>query len=187
MAARKTSRKSVSGSPAVGEPEYLVVGFLRRSHGVKGEMLMEIYTDFPEHLQPQTKVFIGNEHQTMEISSLRSHNDGLLIRFQGVETPEEASRLRNQPVYVKSADRPPLPIGQYYQHELIGFSIVNEDRVLLGTLSDILRTGANEVYVVKRPDESEMLLPVIPSVILGIETDNRLIHVHLLPGLIDSE
>ena len=87
---------------------------------------------------------------------------------------------------MKSADRPPLPPGKYYQHELIGFSIVDENQELIGKLTDILRTGANEVYVVKRPDNTEVLLPVIPSVILGVEMETPLINVHLLPGLIDD-
>jgi 16S rRNA processing protein RimM len=186
MAARKTSGNAGSGSPSAGEPEYLVVGFLRRAHGVRGEMVMEIHTDFPERLTPDTKVFVGDEHQPMTIDGTRFHQEGLLVKFKGLDSPEEAARYRNQLVYVAAADRPPLPKGQYYHHELIGFVVMDEEKGFVGKLMEIMQTGANDVYVVSRPDGREVLLPVIPSVVLDIEADRRLIRVHLLDGLIEE-
>jgi 16S rRNA processing protein RimM len=79
-----------------------------------------------------------------------------------------------------------LPQGRFYHHELIGFAVVNEDGEPIGTLADILQTGANDVYAVKRLDASEILLPAIPSVIRDIEPARRQIRVHLLPGLLDE-
>ncbi len=186
MAARKISSNVGSGSPSAGEPEYLVVGSLRRSHGVHGEMVMEVITDFPERLKPNTKVYLGDSHQPMILESVRIHNEGLLVKFKGVDTPEDAGRCRNQLVYVTAADRPKLSKGQYYHHELIGFAIVDEHDESIGTLSDIMQTGANDVYVVTRLDKSELLLPVISSVVLDIEADRRLIRVRLIPGLLDE-
>ena len=84
------------------------------------------------------------------------------------------------------ADRPPLPKGLFYVHELIGFEVVDEEEGLIGKLTEILQTGANDVYVVTRPDASEVLLPVIPSVVLNIDADRRLIRVRLIPGLLDE-
>ncbi len=106
--------------------------------------------------------------------------------MNGVDTPEDAARYRNQLVYVTAADRPPLPKGQFYVHELIGFDVVDEEENLIGKLTEILQTGANDVYVVTRPDASEVLLPVISSVVLKIDADRRLIRVHLIPGLLDE-
>ena len=186
MAAKKKPKNAASGSPSAGEPEYLVVGFLRRSHGVHGEMLMDIQTDFPERLQPDTQVFVGDSHQPLTIVGVRHHNQGLLVKLSGLETPEDAGRYRNQLVYVTSADRPPLPEGQYYHHELIGFDVVDEEGMPIGALSEIMQTGANDVYVVRRPDGREVLLPVIPSVVLDLEADRRQIRVHLIPGLLDE-
>ena len=174
-----------SGSPTKGEPDYLIVGYLRRAHGVRGEMVMEIHTDFPERLKSKAKVFVGKNYQPMTIATTRNHSEGLLIKLKGIDTPEDAARYRNQLVYVTAADRPPLPKGQFYVHELIGFEVVNEEG-LIGKLTEILQTGANDAYVVTRPDASEVLLPVIPSVVLGIEADRRLIRVHLIPGLLDE-
>lgn len=183
MAPGKTSSNMGSGSPAPGEPEYLVVGYLRRAHGVHGEMVMEVHTDFPERLRPQTKVFVGDQHQPMEIALTRPHNEGLIVKLKGLDTPEGAARYRNQLVYVLALDRPVLPEGQYYHHELIGFDVVDEEGQPIGTLTEIMQTGANDVYVVTRGDGREILLPVIPSVFLAIESENRRIRVHLLEGL----
>ncbi len=186
MPARKTSNNAGSGSPSAGEPEYLVVGFLRRAHGVRGEMVMEVHTDFPERLKAKTKVFVGDKRQPMMIAATRFHQEGLLVKFKDLDKPEDAARYRNQLVYVTAADRPPLPKGQFYHHELIGFDVADEEKGSIGKLTEIMQTGANDVYVVTRPDGSEILLPVIPSVVLDIEADRRLIRVHLLDGLIEE-
>jgi 16S rRNA processing protein RimM len=78
---------------------------------------------------------------------------------------------------------PPLPEGQLYQHELLGFAVTDENENRVGELVEILETGANDVYVVRDDSGREILLPVIPSVILEIDSDRRLIRVHLLEGL----
>jgi 16S rRNA processing protein RimM len=186
MTTKKASKNKVSGSPPPGEPEYLVVGSLRRPHGLHGEMVMEVLTDFPERLKPGAQVYLGDAHRSMTIAGARFHNEGLLVKFEGIELPEEAGRYRNQLVYVTRADRPPLPTGHFYHHELIGFAILHEDGRPLGTLTGILQTGANDVYVVARPDASEVLLPNIPSVILAVDADRRLMRVRLIPGLLDE-
>lgn len=186
MASKKERRKAESGSPTAGEPEYLIVGYLRRPHGVHGEMVMEIHTDFPDRLKPACRVYIGAAHAPMTIAGSRYHNEGLIIKLDGIDTPEAAGRFRNQLVYVTAADRPPLPEGMYYHHELIGFEIVDEMDHIVGTLKEIIQTGANDVYVVARDDSKEVLLPVIPSVVLGLEFAQRRIRVHLIPGLLDE-
>jgi 16S rRNA processing protein RimM len=188
MAARKQAKTAGSGSPTTGEPEYLVVGSLRRAHGVHGEIVMEVLTDFPERLKPESMVYIGPSHHAMKIETVRPHGEGLLVKFGDVETPEEAGRYRNQPVYVTTADRPQLPKGQFYEHQVLGFDVVNDaNQEVLGTLTEIMRTGANDIYVVKRADGSEVLLPVIPSVVLELDASQRIVRVHLLPGLIDEQ
>ena len=174
--------KSASGSPD-GEPVYLTVGFLRRPHGVGGEIILDLHTDFPERLKSGRKLFLGEEYKPMTLVSARPHAKGMLIKFKGVETPEDVGQFRNQWVYVKASDVPPLPEGQLYQHELFGFSVVDESDNLLGELVEILETGANDVYVVRDANGREILLPAIPSVILELDPARRLIRVHLLEGL----
>ena len=174
--------KNAPGSPD-GEPVYLVVGFLRRAHGVHGEMLMDLHTDFPERLRSGRKLFVGEEHKPMILASARSHAKGMLVRLKGIETPEDAVRVRNQWVYVKTSEVPALPDGQIYQHELFGFKVVDENENPLGELVEIIETGANDVYVVRDESGKEILLPAIPSVILALDPARRFMRVHLLEGL----
>lgn len=174
--------KNTSGSPD-GEPVYLTVGFLRRPHGLQGEIIMDLHTDFPERMKRGRKLFVGEEHRPMTLTSVRPHASGLLVKFKGVETPEDAGTFRNQWVYVLSKDVPPLPDGQIYQHELLGFKVVEENDNVLGELVEIIETGANEVYVVRDDSGKEILLPAIPSVILDLDIGRRLMKVHLLEGL----
>jgi len=174
--------KKVPGSPD-GEPVYLTVGFLRRPHGLQGEMIMDLHTDFPERMKPGRKLLVGQNYQPMTLTSVRPYSSGLLVKFKDVERPEDAGKFRNQWVYVQTKDAPPLPDGQIYQHQLLGFQVVDEHENLLGELVEILETGANDVYVVKNESGREILLPAIPSVILKLDPVRHLMRVHLLEGL----
>lgn len=174
--------KDTSGSPD-GEPVYLTVGFLRRPHGVRGEMVMDLHTDFPERMKSGRRLLVGEERRPLTLAGVRPHQAGLLVKFKGIDTPEEAGKLRNRWVYIKSSEAPQLPDGRIYQHELFGFQVVDENGQPLGELVEILETGANDVYVVKGEAGRELLLPAIPPVILDIDPAQRLIRVHLLEGL----
>ncbi|MCJ7586130.1 MAG: ribosome maturation factor RimM [Anaerolineales bacterium] len=176
-----------AGSPSAGEPALLVVGKIRRPHGVAGEALVEIYTDFPERLAPKTLIFVGAAHQPLTIRKRRPHKDGLLLAFEDITTPEQVGLLRNLMISISAADRPPLPEGEYYHHQILGLSVVDEDGQELGKLAEILETGANDVYVVTRDDGTELLLPAISDVLLDIDLPRKTMRVHLLPGLIREE
>ena len=171
------------GSPK-GESVYLAIGFLRRPHGVSGEIIMDLHTDFPERIKAGRKVYVGEKYETLTIDSARAHGNGMLIRLNGCDTPETAGRFRNQWVYVKSTEVPALPAGKVYKHELIGLTVTTDSGETLGVLNEILETGANDVYVVKKESGGEILLPAIPDVILGIDMDERVIRVHLMDGLV---
>src|SRR6185295_20389452 len=175
--------KNAPGSPD-GEPVYLVVGFLRRAHGVQGEMIMDLHTDFPERFRIGRKLFVGEEYKVMTVENVRSHAKGMLIKLKNVESPEDTAQFRNQWVYVKSSEVPALPEGQIYQYELFGFKVMDENENPLGELVEIIETGANDVYVVRDESGKEILLPAIPSVILDLDPARRLMRVHLLEGLI---
>ena len=175
-------KKNLSGSP-IGEPLYLSVGFLRRPHGLHGEIIMDLHTDFPERMKPGRKLFVGDEHKPMTIEGVRVHAKGLLVKFKDIETTEAAGIFRNQWVFIKAQDASPLPEGKIYKYQLIGFKVVDEHGNPLGELVEVLETGANDVYVVRDEAGKELLLPAIPSVILDLDTGRRLMRVHLLEGL----
>ena len=176
-----------AGSPTAGEPDFLAVGKVRRPHGVRGDVLVEIYTDFPERLQPRKMIYAGERHLRLTISRRRAHNDGLLLAFEGFATPEEVGQFRNQTLYVAQADVPELPEDEYYQYELLGLRVEDETGKPLGTLTEVIQTGANDVYVVTGENGSELLLPAIRGVILDVNMAAKTMRVHLLPGLIEEE
>ena len=165
-----------------GGPLYLSVGFLRRPHGLKGEIIMDLHTDFPERMKKGREMFIGEKHKLMILANVRPHQKGVLVKFENIDTPEDAGLYRNQWVFVQTKDVP-LPDGEYYKHELIGLKVVDENDSPLGELVEILETGANDVYVVRDEAGKEILLPNIPSVILGLDVGRGLLKVHLLEGL----
>jgi len=175
-----------SGSPNAGEPAFLAAGKMRRPHGVHGEMVVELHTDFPERLRPKTTVYLGEKHLPVILRSARVHNEGLLLGFEGIDTPEEAGRYRNQVIYSSAKTLPDLADGEYYFHQLIGLNVADEDGHSLGVLTEILETGANDVYVVTDAEGSELLLPAIPQVVLDVNLDLKTMKVHLLPGLVEE-
>lgn len=179
-----TQPEQPSGSPLPGEPLFLAVGLLRRPHGVKGEIILDVLTDFPERLRPGTQVYVGDEHRPLRIRSRREHNAGLLLAFDNYRTPEAVGELRNQMLFVSAGDRPALPEGEYYHHQLLGLRVVDENGQYLGVLTTILDTGANDVYIVRPESGPDILLPAIESVILEINLERSEMRVHVLPGLL---
>ncbi len=166
-----------------GEPAFLAVGKLRRTHGVHGEMLMEVYTDFPERLVPGTILYLDQHGEHLVLTRSRPHNNGLLLTFQGYDTPEAAAALRNRLVYVRADDRPPLAEGEYYHHQLIGLDVLSDKAVPIGVVVEIIETGASDVLVVHTEIGAEVLIPVSDAFIRSINLDKRQIIVQLIPGM----
>jgi 16S rRNA processing protein RimM len=146
-------------------------------------VLLQVLTDFPERLQPGCRVFLGESHKPSVVDGSRPHNRGMLVTLRGIDTLEAAGKLRNQGLYVTTSDRPRLPAGVYYHHELLGAVVVDERQDAIGTLAEILITGANDVYVVRDAAGHEILLPVIESVILDVDAAQRVITARVPDGL----
>jgi len=167
----QSNRKS--GSPQSGGPVFLSIGKLQRTHGVKGELVMDVLTDFPEKIVPGFTVFIGKKNQPYKISSTRPAADKVLISFEGLVDCDQASILRNQYVYIKSEDANQLPEGEFYHHEIIGMNVIEENGNLVGIVKEILETGANDVYIIEGVDGKEILIPAIRSAVLSIDRQDR--------------
>jgi 16S rRNA processing protein RimM len=178
---------NAAGSPLTGEPAFLAVGKLRHPHGVRGEILMEVYTDFPERIQPGMVLYLGDEASPLTLLKCRSHHDGLLLTLQGYTTPEAVGMLRNQLLYVRTGDRPPLPEGEYYQHQLISLDVVSDTGEVIGKVSEILETGASDVLVIRPELGPEVLIPVRDDFIRQIDLAQRTITVHMIPGMRGEE
>ena len=179
----------IPGSPSAGEPVvYLAVGTLRRSHGIRGDLVLDVMTDFPERLKPGTHIYVGDKKQPLKITRRRPHNEGLILGFEGISNSEQTAKYRAQVVYVLAEDRPALPEGEYYHHQILGLKVMDEAGVDLGIITEIIETGANDVYVVTRDDRTpkDVLIPAIQQVLLDVNLETRIMQVHLLPGLLDS-
>ena len=170
-----------SGSLKNSEPEFLVVGKIGKTHGLRGELWMNLLTDFPDRLINGKHVFIGAKYREYAIKSFRVSTSRGLISFAEFQTPEEARTLTNQYVYVEAGDMPELPAEEYYHHDLIGIQVVDEEQHVLGTLKEIIETGANDVYVILKEggDEQEVLIPAIESVIIRVDIQEKQMVVRL--------
>lgn len=167
------TNETQTGSLIPGEPVYLVVGRLRRPHGLQGELLMDVLTEFPERLVSGKRLFIGEERLPVRVERVRWLREKMLIAFEGYDLPAQVMEFRNWLVYVPFEDIPALPDGDYYHHQLIGLDVVNEAGKGIGVLKRILETGANDVLVVITPTGEETLLADIPEVVLGIDLPHR--------------
>lgn len=166
-------RKRNAGSPKSGEPAFLAVGKLRRPHGIHGEIVMEVLTDFPERLRTGRQVLIGESHLPVKIAGVRWHNQLMLICFDGYPDRTSVELFRNQLVVIPVQELPKLPEGQYYQHEIIGLRVVNQSGLEMGVVEQILVTGANDVYLVRGVDGGEILLPAIDEVIRSVDLTTK--------------
>lgn len=182
----ESSQEQPAGSLPSGEPAFLAIGKFLRPHGVRGEMRMAIYTDFPERIVPDIQLYVGEDHRSIGVNQVRNHGPFLLITLEGYSTPEAVGEFRNQMVYVLTADRPALPDGEYYHHQLLGLQVIQDTGEQLGVIHKILETGANDVLVVRPAQGSELLLPMIDSVVRHIDLSAQKVTVHLLAGLISD-
>ena len=103
------------------------------------------------------------------LESVRMQKNAILVKFRGLDTPEDWSPLRNKELFVTEDELMPLPAGQYYIHQIVGLEVVDEQEQILGRVTDVLQTGSNDVYVVKTTDGKELLLAAIDSVVKEID------------------
>ncbi|MBE7470262.1 MAG: 16S rRNA processing protein RimM [Anaerolineae bacterium] len=176
-----------SGSSGERQPElrYLAVGRIVRAHGLRGEVSVTLLTDFPERFETTEWVYLGNEFEATpyRLEKYRWHKQNLLLTLAGVTDRNEAEKLKGQFVQVPIEEAVPLPEGSYYLYQLIGLRVESTAGEFLGAITQVMETGANNVYVVQQEDR-EILLPAIPDVIKGIDVKAGVMKVHLIEGLI---
>jgi len=152
----------------------LEVGKYVNTFGIKGEIKVFPYIGYFDKLK---KIYIKNEEY--EIERVRSKKNILIVKLKDIDDINQIEKFKGSIVTIDEGDRPELPKGKYYVGDLIGMEVYTDDGKLLGTLDQILNTGANDIYQV-----GEILLPDIPDVIKEIDVEKRRIVVHLLEGLI---
>ena len=160
-----------AGSGKNAEPAFLVIGKLRRAHGVSGEIALEVYSRIPELLSVDRTVFIGETYQPFTIQSTRPKGKLLLLKFFKINDRTKASGLTNQLVYTMSDHLPGLPEGEFFFHELIGLDVFDTEDHYLGVLPEILETGANDVYLIRDQAGGEVLIAAVDENILEIDLE----------------
>ncbi len=141
-------------------------------------------TSNPQRLQPGAVVFVrGESRRIIEVATPRGYP---CIVFEGYEDRTAADRLRGALIEIAEDDLPPLPDGEYYVHDLVGLAVVDPSGGTLGELAEVLRTGANDVYLVRREGERDLLIPAIPEVILEVDLAGGRMRIEPLPGLIEG-
>ncbi|HEY9076912.1 MAG TPA: ribosome maturation factor RimM [Anaerolineaceae bacterium] len=173
MTSKSSDQDQNTGSFLPGEPVFLLVGKIRRPHGVQGEVLMELHTDFPERLRRGKLVYCGERHTPLQIESIRPVDQGVLVSFKEYSNPEEAGVLRNQRIYIQAKELPQLPEGEYYHHDLLGMNVVTTEGVLLGILEEIIETGANDVYLVRSGNGTEILIPAVEIYVKEVDLEQK--------------
>jgi len=159
----------LTGSHDEREPAFLVVGKLRRAHGVGGEIPLELYTHMLELFTPEDEVYIGESHVPYTIEKTRWKGDLLLIKLKGISDRTNASQLTNQLVYVQKSQLPDLEEGEFYYHDIIGLRVYDRNENYMGILRQILTTRANDVYVIQNDVGDEVLIPAIEDMILDVD------------------
>jgi len=174
-----------TGPSSADEPVFVLIGKFRKPHGIRGEVRMTVLTNYPELIAVGQMIYVGERHQPYQIRSLRWHGGDLLVSLEELIDRTAVEIFRNIPVFMLSQDMPEPPEGEFYLHQLIGSEVLTDEGEKLGTLKEVLLTGANDVYLVETPAGKEILLPAIEDVILNIDLETRIILVHIIPGLLD--
>ncbi len=180
-----------SGKARVPEPRYLAVGQVQRPHGVRGEVRVEVLTDYPERLELHDAFYLAHPYspesaRRYPVERLRLRQDVILLKLGGCDDRNAAEALRGMLVQIPIEEAVPLEEGEYYFHQLLGVQVETEGGEQLGQVVEVLDTGANDVYVVQGP-RGEVLLPAIGDVVLELDLVSQRMVVRLMPGMLEDE
>lgn len=150
----------------------MLIGRLVGTFGLRGEVKLEPLTDFPERFNSLAQMYVGDDHWRVEVLRCRPHRTHVLIQFAGIDSPEQADKLQGQDVYVPRGEAVDLPEGHYYLYEVVGFNIYLSDGRHLGHITDVIRTGSNDVWVVNE-GKNAVLVPVIRDAVVSLDMSDR--------------
>jgi 16S rRNA processing protein RimM len=166
--------------------EFLQVGVIANTHGIRGEVKVFPTTDDPTRFKKLKQVFLdtGKGYLEMEIEQVKFFKQFVILKFKGYDDINEIEKFKKKSLLVDRAHAVKCKKDEYFIADLIGLSVYTEDGSHLGTLVDVLQTGANDVYTVEMEDKREVLIPAIGECILDVDLDERKMQVHLLKGLL---
>jgi 16S rRNA processing protein RimM len=163
----------------------LAVGSVAKPFGIKGDVIVQPLMDARGRFRARRKVRIGRNEDTTEariIERAVADARGIRLKLKGIDTRTAAEKIRGLMLFVEEADAIRLPRGTYFIHDIIGLSVSDDQGAALGTVSDVLRYPANDVYVVRSSD-GEILVPAVKEFVRKIDLGTRTLVVHLLDGM----
>lgn len=163
----------------------LEVGKIVNTHGLKGEVKIVTWTDSPDVFEDLEYVWTVKKHEEIKLTvkSVKYQKNNIIVKFMEIDSIDEAEKYKN---CILKADREmlgELPEGVYYIADLIGCEVYDENGKILGNISDVFNTGANDIYAVSAPQRKDLLIPVTDETILDVNIDDKKVKVHLLEGL----
>lgn len=165
--------------------EFLETGKIVNIHGLRGEIKILPWSDDAEFICEFNVLYCGKDKKAFEVENARVHKNTVLAKLKGIDTPEAANKLRNSIVYIDRDDIE-LEEGTYFIADLIGLTVKDADTgEEYGTVKDIFRTGANDVYEIVSNGKSRYV-PAIPDVIIDTDIENKVISIRPLEGLFDE-
>ena len=169
--------------------EYLQVGKIVNTHGVKGEMKLIPLTDDPRRFDELNWAYIEKDGQLEKLSILdvKYVKGSVMIKFSGIDSMSEAEKYKDCFVLVDREHAVKLPEDSFFICDIIGCSVFDENGRLLGELTNVLETGSNDVYVVKDDSGKEILVPALKSVVSNVSLNQQRIDVIIPKGLLDDE
>lgn len=165
---------------------FLRVGVITTSHGIKGEVKVFPTTDDVNRFKKLKQVILdtGKEHIELEIEGVKFFKQLVILKFKGIDNINEIEKYKGKDLLVSRENAVKLNKDEYFIFDIIGLKVITDTQEELGELVEVLLTGANDVYVVKTSEGKEILLPAIKDCILEVDMENRLIKVHVMEGLL---
>lgn len=167
--------------------DLLQVGIITSTHGVRGEVKVYPTTDDPRRFRRLKEVVLdtGKEKMNLEIEGVKFFKQFVILKFKGLDNINDIEKYRQKSLYVTRKNAVRLQRDEYFIADLIGLKVQDEDGTELGTVKDVIETGANDVYEVEMADGKSLLLPAIKQCILNVDVENGMMQVHVLEGLLD--
>lgn len=167
--------------------QYLRVGVISSTHGLKGEVKVFPTTDEPERFRRLKKVFLdtGKEYMPLKVKGVKFFKNQVILKFEEFQDINEVEPYRGKDLLVERDQAIPLEENENFIVDLIDMDVFSDTGERLGILRDVLQTGANDVYVVETDEGKEILLPAIPSCILEVDVDQARMRVHIPEGLLE--
>lgn len=167
--------------------DLLQVGIITSTHGVRGEVKVYPTTDDPRRFRRLKEVVLdtGKEKLNLEIEGVKFFKQFVILKFKGLDNINDIEKYRQKSLYVTRKNAVRLQRDEYFIADLIGLKVQDEDGKELGTVKDVIETGANDVYEVEMVDGKSLLLPAIKQCILNVDVENGIMQVHVLEGLLD--